>query len=110
MAAGDRLTETCSRCEGIDDTMRFLNADHGASSDAHATMQEERGHRPGDIVIRRLGAGTYVISKIAGEPIATSHDRFDAMRRACAAARETGANVWICVDGAPDTYHEVLCP
>jgi hypothetical protein len=65
--------------------------------------------RPDDIVIRLL-AGMYVISTLAGERIGTSHDRFDAMCRGCAAAREAGRDVWILVEGTSEIYHEVLCP
>lgn len=110
MGAGDHLNGSRQQTREIDDTMRFSNVAHGPSSDADATLREEQGQRPGDVVIRSLGAGMYVISRIAGERIATCDDRFDAMRRACAVARETGANVWIRVDGPSEIYHEVLCP
>jgi hypothetical protein len=90
--------------------MRFSSTRHRPSSDGRVTAQDEQRQRPGDIVVRSIGAGTYMVSRIAGERIGTCHDRFDAMRRACAAARETGANVWIRVDDSSETYHEVLCP
>ena len=90
--------------------MRFSGVHQRQSSDARTTVEEGQRQRPGDIVVRSLCAGTYVISRIAGGRIGTCEDRFDAMRRACAAARETGANVWIHVDGPSETYHEVLCP
>jgi hypothetical protein len=63
-----------------------------------------------DIVIEIAAADTWVIATVAGERIGTSNDRFDAMRRACAAARATGAGVWVRVDGSSETYHEVICP
>ena len=65
---------------------------------------------PGDIVIHSPGPGEYVITKMGGDEIGTSHDRLDAMRRACAAARLTGSNVWIRIEDSSNPYHEVLCP
>jgi hypothetical protein len=76
----------------------------------NAIARRDQRQRPGDIVIDGDGAGAYVISTIGGERVGTCHDRFDAMRRACAMARETGANVWICAQRTSETYHEVLCP
>jgi hypothetical protein len=64
----------------------------------------------GDIVIHSVGPKGYVIATMSGEEVARSHDRFDAMQRACTAARLTGANVWICHDESSKTYSEVLCP
>ena len=65
---------------------------------------------PEDIVIRCAGPDAYVIAKMSGEEVGRSNDRFDAMRRACAAGRLTGANVWICREESVKTYSEVLCP
>ena len=65
---------------------------------------------PGDIVIQNLGPSSYVIAKVSGEEIGRSTDRLDAMRRACAAAREAGASAWICYGETSKTYHEVQCP
>ena len=54
-------------------------------------------------MIHRLDQDTYAITRIGGERIATCHDRVDAMRK-------TGANVWICSEGASKIFGEVLCP
>lgn len=64
--------------------------------------------RPGDIIIHGAGADAYIIATLGGQPIGTSDDRREAMRRGCAAAAATGASVWIRVED--DIYHEVLCP
>jgi hypothetical protein len=72
----------------------------------NAIARTDQRQRPGDIVIHRDGAGAYVISQIGGERLGTCDDRFGAMRRACAIARETGANVWICAAGTSQTYHD----
>jgi hypothetical protein len=66
-------------------------------------MRQEQRQRSGDIVVSRVGAGTYVIRTIAGQQIGICHDRFEAMRRACWAARESGANVWMRADGPAET-------
>jgi hypothetical protein len=66
--------------------------------------------RPGDIVVYNVARGGYVIRKLGGHRIGISHDRRDAMCQACAAARLSGAYVWISVDERSDVYHEVLCP
>jgi len=73
-------------------------------------MPSDRGPRPGDIIIESDASGLYVITKADGERIGTSADRREAMRRACAAIRDSGARVWMHVKGNPGTYHEVLCP
>jgi hypothetical protein len=65
---------------------------------------------PGDIIIYDSGRGVYAIVKMDGEQIGTSDDRRDAMRRACAAADDPGATVWVCVDPSFGLYNEVLCP
>jgi hypothetical protein len=82
------------------------------SSDAGQTTMTLTNRRrlPGDVVIHSPEPGAYVIATIDGEEIGTSHDRLDAMRRACAAARLTGSNVWIRVEDSSNPYHEVLCP
>jgi hypothetical protein len=92
--------------------MRFSSSGRSHPSDAGTARREALRLRPspGDVVIHCLGVGTYAISRLSGERIGTSHDRFDAMCRACAAARDTGANVWIRMEGATEVYHEVLCP
>ncbi len=74
------------------------------------TVRVKKPQRPDDIVIHSAGADAYVISNLRGDSIGTSHDRREAMRRACAAAAATGAHVWICVENSQETYHEVLCP
>jgi hypothetical protein len=75
----------------------------------HSTSHLKKEVVPGDIVIRNPRPGAYVIGQLGGEDIGTSQFRFEAMRRACAVARSTGANVWI--DHAESSsYHEVLCP
>jgi hypothetical protein len=65
---------------------------------------------PGDIVIHNPGPGAYVLAKMGGQQIGTATYRLDAMRRACGAARLTGANVWVCHEESSKIYHEVLCP
>jgi hypothetical protein len=65
---------------------------------------------PGDIVIQNDGSGLYAIVRMDGQRIGTSNNRRNAMRVACAAADETGATVWLCVDAFSDIYSEVLCP
>jgi hypothetical protein len=64
---------------------------------------------PGDIVIETPQPGADVIGQVGGEEIGTSQDRFEAMRRACAAARLADANVWI-YHAESSSFHEVLCP
>lgn len=90
--------------------MRFSSALTKQSRDAVEATRGEQRQRPDDIVVRRVGADTFRISTFDGKQIAICHDRFDAMRRACSAARQTGANVWIRGDGESETYGEVLCP
>lgn len=75
----------------------------------HQTAHLKKQIGPGDIVIQSPWPGTYVIGHLGGEDIGTSDDRFEAMRRACAAARLTDANVWI-YHAESSSYHEVLCP
>ena len=83
--------------------MRFERAGQSPTSNPPTTLRDDQRQRPGDIVVRDLGAGTYVVSTIAGVHIGICQDRFDAMRRACLAARATGANVWICREGTSET-------
>jgi hypothetical protein len=80
------------------------------SDEQSLLMQLRRPESPDDIVIQRNGAGGYVIVKADGERIGMASDRLEAMRRGCVAARATGASVWVRVDRAKETYHEVLCP
>jgi hypothetical protein len=65
---------------------------------------------PDDLVILIDSSGAYVIVTIDGQRIGTSHSRRDAMRLACAAAADTGATVWLCIDASSQSYHEVVCP
>jgi hypothetical protein len=70
----------------------------------------KRPQHADDIVIYNDGPGVYVIANMGGQRIATSDNRLDAMRRACAAAGDGGATVWVCIDASSDIYNEVLCP
>jgi hypothetical protein len=88
--------------------MRTSRADQRQSPDEPGRRPSRQRH--GDVVVRAVSADSYCISTFAGKPLATSSDRLDAMRRACALARQSGGNVWMCRAGSSDTYHEVLCP
>ena len=66
--------------------------------------------RSGDIVVRCGNDGSFRIKRIDGGDIGTSHDRLDAMRRACEAARVDGGYVWISDEGVPEVWREIICP
>ena len=63
-----------------------------------------------DIVIHSEGPGAYVIVRANGERLGKSENRREAMLRACAAAGDGEATVWVCIDPLLDIYSEVLCP